>query len=241
MREPAPPAAAMPGFSRRRDPQDVADAADRVDQPGLAPDQLAPQVADVGLDDVAIAAEAVVPDVVEDLGPAQHPARVDHQVAQQLELVRRQSDLGARAPHLVAVLVEFEVGDHQPGACLRLAPAAPQHRPDPGQHLVQAERLGDVVVAAERETGDPLVDAVPGGQEDHRDPGAARADPADHVEAVAVGPDETFAAYPDLSCDRADIAAAKGDAKTAHRWYGFAASQYVKRNDAEGACRSMLA
>jgi len=54
-------------------------------------------------------------------------------------------------------------------------------------------------------------------------------------------PDKTFAAYPDLSCDRADIAAAKGDARTAHRWYGLAASQYVKRNDAEGACRSMLA
>jgi len=54
-------------------------------------------------------------------------------------------------------------------------------------------------------------------------------------------PEDTFAAYPDLSCDRADIAAAKGDAKTAHRWYGLAASQYVKRNDAEGACRSMLA
>jgi len=54
-------------------------------------------------------------------------------------------------------------------------------------------------------------------------------------------PEATFAAHPDLSCDRADIAAAKGDAKTAHRWYGFAASQYVKRDDAEGACRSMLA
>ena len=54
-------------------------------------------------------------------------------------------------------------------------------------------------------------------------------------------PEETFAAYPDLSCDRADIAAARGDAATAHRWYGFATSQYVKRNDAEGACRSMLA
>ncbi len=54
-------------------------------------------------------------------------------------------------------------------------------------------------------------------------------------------PEETFAAYPDLSCDRADIAAAKGDAETAHRWYGVAAAEYVKRNDAEGACRSMLA
>jgi DNA-binding SARP family transcriptional activator len=54
-------------------------------------------------------------------------------------------------------------------------------------------------------------------------------------------PEEMFAAYPDLSCDRADIAAARGDAATAHRWYGFAAAEYVKRNDAEGACRSMLA
>jgi DNA-binding SARP family transcriptional activator len=54
-------------------------------------------------------------------------------------------------------------------------------------------------------------------------------------------PEESFAAYPELSCDRADIAAARGDATTAHRWYDFAASQYVKRNDAEGACRSLLA
>ena len=30
-------------------------------------------------------------------------------------------------------------------------------------------------------------------------------------------PDETLAAYPDLSCDRADIAAAQGDTETAHR------------------------
>jgi DNA-binding SARP family transcriptional activator len=54
-------------------------------------------------------------------------------------------------------------------------------------------------------------------------------------------PEDVFAAHPDLSCDRADIAAARGDTAMAHRWFDIAASQYGKRNDAEGACRSMLA
>jgi DNA-binding SARP family transcriptional activator len=54
-------------------------------------------------------------------------------------------------------------------------------------------------------------------------------------------PEETFDAYPDLSCNRADIAAARGDAAAAHRWYDVATSQYLRRNDAEGACHSMLA
>ena len=51
-------------------------------------------------------------------------------------------------------------------------------------------------------------------------------------------PEELFAAYPDLSCSRADIAAARGDAATARRWFDIAASQYAKRNDVEGECRS---
>jgi len=54
-------------------------------------------------------------------------------------------------------------------------------------------------------------------------------------------PDEMFAAYPDLNCSRADIAAVRGDMTTARRWFDCAASQYAKRNDLEGQCRSMLA
>lgn len=54
-------------------------------------------------------------------------------------------------------------------------------------------------------------------------------------------PDETFAAYPEMNCIRADIAAVRGDIKTARRWFDSAASQYAKRNDLEGECRSMLA
>jgi DNA-binding SARP family transcriptional activator len=54
-------------------------------------------------------------------------------------------------------------------------------------------------------------------------------------------PDEMFAAYPDLNCSRADIAAVRGDMTMARRWFDCAASQYAKRNDLEGQSRSMLA
>src|SRR3954470_9964930 len=44
-----------------REPQRVPDAADGVQQPGLGGVDLAPQVGDVGLDDVGLAVEVVVP------------------------------------------------------------------------------------------------------------------------------------------------------------------------------------
>jgi DNA-binding SARP family transcriptional activator/tetratricopeptide (TPR) repeat protein len=54
-------------------------------------------------------------------------------------------------------------------------------------------------------------------------------------------PEDVFAAYPDLSCSRADIAAARGDTASARQWFDIAASQYARRNDVEGECRSLLA
>src|ERR1035437_7770192 len=105
------PAASVVGCratnSRRRNPQDVAHAADRMDQPRLAAVALAPQVADARLNDVPITAEAVIPDVVEDLRFAENASGVDHQVAQELELGRRQGDDHTAPPHFVAVLVEL--------------------------------------------------------------------------------------------------------------------------------------
>jgi len=54
-------------------------------------------------------------------------------------------------------------------------------------------------------------------------------------------PPESYAAYPDLSASRADIAAARGDAALARQWFDVAASQYARRDDVEGECRSLLA
>ena len=54
-------------------------------------------------------------------------------------------------------------------------------------------------------------------------------------------PEKVFAAYPDLSGSRAEIAAARGDTATARHWFDLAASQYARRNDVEGECRNLLA
>src|SRR6476660_5391196 len=78
------PAAVTDSRARRLD--DVAGAADRVDQFRLDRVDLLAQVADVELDDVRLALEVVLPHPVEDLRLGEHHPLVAHQVAQQLEL-----------------------------------------------------------------------------------------------------------------------------------------------------------
>jgi hypothetical protein len=88
----------------------------------------------------------------------------------------------------VAVLVELEVGELQPGRGLGgIAPGPAQDGPDPGDDLLQAERLGHVVVAAQGQAPDLVLHRVPRGQEDDGDAGAAAPQPPDDVEPVHVG------------------------------------------------------
>jgi DNA-binding SARP family transcriptional activator len=54
-------------------------------------------------------------------------------------------------------------------------------------------------------------------------------------------PDDALGSHPGLSYCKADIAAACGHPAVAQRWFDIAASYCSQRNDAEGACRSMLA
>ena len=68
---------------------------------------------------------------------------------------------------LVAVLVQAQVADGQRptslGGLLRAGPA--HQRAQPGDDLLQRERLGDVVVPAGGQAGDPVLDGVARGQE----------------------------------------------------------------------------
>ena len=64
---------------------------------------------------------------------------------------------------------------------------APHQGAQPGDDLLEAERLGDVVVAAGGQAGHPVLDRVLGGQEEHRHVGVVAAHPAQHLEAVEVG------------------------------------------------------
>ena len=64
---------------------------------------------------------------------------------------------------------------------------AAHERPQPGHDLLEAERLGDVVVAAGRQPGHPVLDGVAGGEEQDRDVLAVGAQLRQHGEPVEVG------------------------------------------------------
>ncbi len=167
--------------------QHVTHTAQGVQQALLTGVDLAAQVGHIGLDDVDVAAEVVTPHMVEDLGLGQHRAGVDDEVAEQREFRRRQRDGLTGLPHLVGVLVEFDIGERQPGIAgfLDTAAGAAQDDPQPGHHLFQAERLGDVVVATEREPGDLVLQGVAGGEEQGRGGvDTVGSQPTQHAEAV---------------------------------------------------------
>src|SRR4029079_7381516 len=171
-----------------RQPQDVADAALGVDQRGEAIGvDLASQVGDVGLDDAGLTAEVVVPDVVEDLGLGQDPVRVEHEVAQQLELGRRHLDDAAAAPDLVGVVVELEIVEGERRGARLVATGTAQYRADTGDDLLEAERLGDVVVATHGQALDLVVDPVTRRDEDDGQVPAGLAQPPGDLEPVHVG------------------------------------------------------
>lgn len=94
---------------RPRVTQAVADPANGSDQMRFDGVDLSTQVADVGLDDAAAAAEVVLPDSVEQLRFRQHPTEVLEQTAQQAVLRRRQSDFVATTHDDVRFVIHREI------------------------------------------------------------------------------------------------------------------------------------
>src|SRR3954468_3009213 len=166
--------------------QRVADAAHRMDQRGAVDVELLAEVAHVGLEHARVAAEVVLPDVLEQLSAREDAAGVEHEVAQEAVLGCRELDVVAGARDLVRVLVELDVLERQ-AARLGLGEArAAQDRADARDELLEAERFRDVVVAAEGQAADLVVGRVAGGEEDDRHPRALRAEALGDVEALHV-------------------------------------------------------
>ena len=157
-----------------------------MDQRRIEAVDLLAQVADVGLDDVGIAVEVVVPHVVEDLALGQDPAGVLEQVPQQVELGGRQLDERALAPDLVGLVVHLEVREREPLA-VHGGYGAAQHGVDPGHELVEAEGLGHVVVAPGGESPDLVLGGVARRQEQHGRAVPLGPQPSAHLGAVDVG------------------------------------------------------
>src|SRR5215218_1237128 len=152
----AEPPASRQRIGSRLYAEDVACAADRMKEPGLATGfQLPPQVGHEHLDRVRDRERVVAPDLVEQLLARDHQPLVAHQVLEQLELALRELDRALAAMHLVRVRVEGQVPDAQRGHAARRPP--PQQRAQPREQLLPLERLDEVVVRADVEALDARV------------------------------------------------------------------------------------
>ena len=80
-----------------------------------------------------------------------------------------------------------EIGHDQLGAGTGPRHAGPAQQPaQPGDDLLQAERLGDVVVAARRDAAHPVLHGVPGGEEQHADMRQDPPHPAQYLKSVEI-------------------------------------------------------
>src|SRR5436189_1209243 len=143
----AEPPASRQRIGRRLYAEDVACAADRMEEPRLATGfELPSQVGHEHLDRVGDREGVVPPYLVEEALARDDDALVAHQVLEQLELALGQIDGALRAHDLVRVGVEPQVADHERRRAARW-PAA-QERPQPRQQLLALEGLDEVIVGA---------------------------------------------------------------------------------------------
>jgi len=96
------------------------------------------------------------------------------------------SDRPAGAAHHVGVVVQLQIRERQHRRGLPPS-GAPQQRLDARDHLLEAERLRHVVVAAQRQAPHRLLGAVARGEEQHRRVVALAPQPPAHLETVDVG------------------------------------------------------
>ncbi len=146
------------------------DTAHRMDHrfaPGV---DLAAQIGDVEVDDAGPAAEAVVPHPVQDLGAGDSATRVAHQIPQQLELGGGQRDLLVAPGDLTTRPVQHKIAHLEHLVLGRgggLGPA--QQAPQPGDQLLEAERLGQIVVGSRGQPPrHPVHHRIPRRQEQRR-------------------------------------------------------------------------
>jgi hypothetical protein len=95
-------------------------------------------------------------------------------------------DAAAAPRHLERQAVDEQVGQAQQ-LVAPLAPAAPEHGPDPGQQFLEGERPAKAVVGPGLQPLDPLADPGRRGEQDDRGLVAGAAQPPADLEPVLAG------------------------------------------------------
>src|SRR6478672_11867854 len=127
--------------------QSYADAAYRgqVARLGRRLAELAAQPREVHVDGLVRAAPRLAPHLDEQVALGDHLARALGQVGEQVELARRQLDLGAVEVHPPTGQVDRQPADGEGGGSLAPGGRTPEHRTHAGVELGAGEGLHDVV------------------------------------------------------------------------------------------------
>ena len=137
---------------------------------------------------VALRIEVHVPYLLQERGPADDLLRMEQEVLEELELLRREVERLVVDGRDVAEPVERDrpVAQHlEP-----LGAAAPLQRPDAGQELVELERLREIVVGAGIESADHVLDRVARGEHQDRRVPPFPAQLRGDLEPVLLGEDD---------------------------------------------------
>src|SRR5512134_332923 len=145
--------------SGERSPEDIADAAHRMDEARRRRVLLdeAPEPVDMDVHGPALAGVVIAPDALEELVAGEDLAGVTEEEGEQLERLRldRQVRTVAQQPMAGEIhLHPAEIHDRRRRLEGDRLLRAPEERPDPGGQLAQRERLRDVVVRAQLESDD---------------------------------------------------------------------------------------
>src|SRR5699024_3849345 len=166
--------------------QDIAHTAHGVDQRRISGINLAAQVGNIRLHDVAVATEVIVPNIVQNLGLGQHNFFVLHQKAQQVELRWGEINDLAALGHLMGVIIEGQVCIGHGGIAIFIlaCTTTAQNHAQPGDDLFQAKWLGDIIISPNGQAMNTLVHAVFCGQVQHGAIQAFRAQLGEQLKAI---------------------------------------------------------
>src|SRR5665811_1383451 len=146
------------------------------------------QVADVDVDRLLVLVERlVVAQELQQLAPGIDTPGTSGEMAEDLELGRRQVDLSAGALDAPPLQVDHEVvmAQDSPAAGIGEVPVGPpEKRLDPAHQLAQAERLCQVVVRPQLQANDLVNLVVTGRQDQDGHLALRRPDPAEDLESV---------------------------------------------------------
>ena len=152
--------------------------------------ELAPQIRDEHVDDVAVGRPVVAPDELQQAIAAQHDPGVAREHLEQLELAPRQLDLAPAAPNAARRRVEQRSPTSTARRRGRGSSSSPPRRSSARRRaieLLDRERLDEVVVGAGLKAGDAVLDLVARGQDQDRRAHAVGAQPSADRTPAEVG------------------------------------------------------